>query len=61
MPNLYEILADAQHGDAMASLGESLASRRSKLRPRWRRCCQRYPWASSDPPRHLKGLAICSP
>ena len=37
-------------------LVSSLGSRRSKLRRRWRRCCPRYPWASSDPPQTPEGL-----
>ena len=61
MPNLYEILADAQNGEAMAGLGREFGlSPPGKLRPRWRRFCPPYPWASSDRRQHPKGSAIYS-
>ena len=62
MANLYEVLAEAQNGEAMSELGQRIwAFAPANPGCGGMRFCPQYRWALSERRPLLKVLAICSP
>ena len=61
MANLYDILANAQHGDAMAEIGRAYGLSPQQTEAAVASLMPAISMGLKRARRHLRGLAICSP